>query len=80
MSIRYDRSVSESARNLAENVRRIRLQRGWTQQQLGQKIGDWPQERVSELESGRFDKKLSFVDLIAKALKVQTPELLSEQR
>lgn len=77
MSIRYEEGVCRAAETLAENVRRLRKARGWTQQQLGEKIGPtWPQERISEAESGRFDKVLSAVEEIARAFRVPVWQLL----
>lgn len=77
MSIRYEEPVSPSIKRFAENVRRLRVSRGWSQGQLGERVGDtWPQERISELESGKFDKVLSIVDEFARALKVKPWELI----
>lgn len=76
MSIRYDGEVSVSVSILAENVRRIRTERGLTQEQLGRRLGDWPQSRISELESGKFDRVLSAVDEVARALHVQPWKLI----
>lgn len=83
MSIRYEKPISPSLKVLGENVRRIRKQRGYTQQQLCERlekvrtVGEgWRQERISELESGQFDRVLSAVDDLARALKVPAWMLL----
>jgi transcriptional regulator with XRE-family HTH domain len=77
MSIRYDRPVCPSARYLAENVKRLRMARGWTQSQFGEKIGPtWPQTRISEMESGRFNRNLKALDQVARALRVPAHKLI----
>jgi transcriptional regulator with XRE-family HTH domain len=71
----------EEARELAEDlrahigyhVRRLRLERGWTQGELGERAGMHPTQ-VSQLEAGG-DCKVSTVARLAVALGVRIAEL-----
>ena len=60
---------------LGEKVRALRLQRGWTQTQLAERLG-WHQPDVSDLEQGHHAAKLDTVEQIAKAFGVKAYKLL----
>jgi predicted transcriptional regulator len=59
---------------LAANIRRMRTERGLSQEQLAAACG-WPQPRLSELEKGKQDRRLGTVEVLASALQT-TPESL----
>lgn len=62
---------------LAANVRRVRHERGMNQEQLAAACG-WAQARISALESGRQDRKLGTVEVLAASLGVTVESLLRE--
>lgn len=62
---------------LAANIRRIRHERGLNQEQLAAACG-WAQARISALESGRQDRKLGTVEVLAASLGVTVESLLRE--
>jgi len=74
MAIRHDNNFSKSAEPLAKNVQTLRMAKGWTPVQLARKLG-WGQPRVSELESGRFNRSIRYLDELAKVFKVKPHEL-----
>jgi len=58
---------------LADNIRRIRKLKGWTQQQLSEKAGTWA---IAGIESGaRTHPSYDTVAAIAKALDVDAKDL-----
>ncbi len=69
---------SATPANLAQNLRRLREVRGWTQQQLAQKSGV-PRPTVAHLESGDGNPTLSIAVRIAGALGVALETLVQGQ-
>ena len=64
-----------SPQRFAVRLRRIREQRGLTQEELAQKSGV-SRAYLSRLEMGRHDPPLSRLRTIAKALRVKVSELV----
>jgi transcriptional regulator with XRE-family HTH domain len=62
---------------LAANMRRLRLRAGWSQQQVGEKIGGWPRQAVSAAEGGKRAFALDDVDRIAAAFGRTVTEILT---
>jgi len=63
------------AKRLAMRVKEERERRGWTQEQLAEKAGI-SRGFLARLETARHDPKLSTLEKIAKALKVDIAKLL----
>lgn len=64
-------------RLLARNLRRLRLERKLTQDELAAEAGV-RQALISELESGKIDVRLDTLQRIASALDARLAELLEE--
>ena len=64
-------------RLLARNLRRLRLERKLTQDELAAEAGV-RQALISELESGKIDVRLDTLQRIAVALNARLAELLEE--
>jgi len=64
-------------RLLARNLRRLRLERKLTQDELAAEAGV-RQALISELESGKIDVRLDTLQRIAMALNARLAELLEE--
>ena len=64
-------------RLLARNLRRLRLERKLTQDELAAEAGV-RQALISELESGKIDVRLDTLQRIASALNARLAELLEE--
>ena len=64
-------------RLLARNLRRLRLERKLTQDELAADAGV-RQALISELESGKIDVRLDTLQRIASALNARLAELLEE--
>lgn len=63
---------------LAENVRQLRTDRGWSQGRLAEEIGvSYP--RISEIENGNANPKLHTISRIAEAFGVSVADLLSDR-
>ena len=62
---------------IGDKVRALRLQRGWSQEQLGAMIG-FSQSKISKIERGDWDS-LSDLKLIARALGVKLKELIDDE-
>ncbi len=60
-----------------DSLRQIRLQKGWSQQDLADKAGVG-QDTISSIESGRREPHPSTLRKLAAALGVQVPEFFSE--
>ena len=67
--------MSNSAKKLGENIRRIRLAKGMTQGDLCRKL-EVDRAYMSNVESGKKNPTLSTITNIAKALAVSVDELL----
>jgi len=65
----------DTQRRLVMNIKRLREQKGWTQEALADKAGlSWGY--IARLEIGRHDPSLSTLVKLAKALKVTVGELV----
>jgi transcriptional regulator with XRE-family HTH domain len=60
--------------NFGRNVRRIRLEKGFTQEELAESAGI-SQVQIARIESGKINTSISTVVAIAKALGVGEGEL-----
>lgn len=67
--------MSNSAKKLGENIRRIRLTKDMTQGDLCRKL-EVDRAYMSNIESGKKNPTLSTIERIAKALGVTINELL----
>jgi len=67
--------VSNSAKKLGQNIRRIRLAKGMTQGDLCRKL-EVDRAYMSNVETGKKNPTLSTIERIAKALSVSVDELL----
>ena len=66
-------------RLLARNLRRLRLERKLTQDELADEAGV-RQALISELESGKIDVRFDTLQRIASALNARLAELLDESK
>jgi len=62
---------------LARNIRRLRLAKGWSQEQLAIEAGDLRQALISDLENGRGNQRLGTLKKVAAALGVKVADLLT---
>ena len=63
----------------ANNIRQLRKARGWSQEELGARVGeDVTGATISRLESGRMRLTHAWMVKIAKVLQVSVSELLAE--
>ena len=67
--------MSNPAKKLGENIRRIRLAKEMTQGDLCRKLG-FDRAYMSNVESGKKNPTLSTIERIAKALVVSIEELI----
>ena len=67
--------MTDTAKNLAGNVRQLRDRRGLTQQQLAL-LSDIPRPTLASLESGAANPTLSVLTRVAAALQVSIEELI----
>jgi len=67
-----------SARIVAENLRRLRLERKWSQEICAEKCG-LHRTYIGAVERGERNITLATLDTIAQALKVSTIELLTKR-
>ncbi len=67
--------MSNSAKKLGDNIRRIRLAKGMTQGDLCRKL-EVDRGYMSNVESGKKNPTLSTIERIAKALDVSIDELM----
>ena len=74
---RYTKTVdmSNSAKKLGDNIRRIRLAKDMTQGDLCRKL-EVDRAYMSNVESGKKNPTLSTIERIAKALNVSIEELM----
>jgi transcriptional regulator with XRE-family HTH domain len=71
---RFPARNSAGAKILASNVRRIRKERGWTQDRLAAEI-NVEQAAISLIENGRANPTLLTIESIAKVLSVGLGDL-----
>jgi ribosome-binding protein aMBF1 (putative translation factor) len=69
----------EAAEALAENVRRLRVQRELSQGKLGEAVGS-DQAAISLIESARSNPTLKMIESIARKLDTTAAELLRKRR
>lgn len=69
---------AQIASNLAKNVQELRVERGWSMDELAKKSGI-SKGSISHLEFGRYDPKLSTVLALAKVLGVSLERLLGKK-
>lgn len=62
---------------IGDRIRALRRQRGWSQEQLGERVG-FSQSKISKIERGDWDS-LSDLRLIAKVLEVPIEELVKDE-
>ena len=65
--------------SIGENIKVLRLSRGWTQEQLAQKLGV-SNRSVSRWENGNTMPDLSILPLLGEELGVRVTELLNGER
>jgi transcriptional regulator with XRE-family HTH domain len=70
-------AIKSSAELLAQNVRRLRIDRGWSQMTLAERVGK-PQSRISEIERAAFQSHISVIDELATVFGVDPAELLKD--
>ncbi len=63
---------------LAENIRKIRKKKGWSQKELGEMIGSHL-SHVNRIETGKYKPSLDVLKKIADALEVSLDFLVSEK-
>ncbi len=74
------RAGSQAARQiLARNVRRLRLDRGLTQEALAN-AANLRQGFISDLESAKLDVRIDSLDRLAKAMTVRMSDLFEENK
>lgn len=67
--------MSNTAKKLGENIKKIRLAKGMTQGDLCRKL-DLDRSYMSNVENGKKNPTLSTIEKVAKALEVPTGRLL----
>ncbi len=60
---------------LGANVRRLRVEKGWSQEDYADRAGIH-RTYVSDIERGRRNTTITIVEKLAKALKVKASELI----
>jgi len=70
-----ERSLDTLVQDCCNNIRKIRNRRGYTQEKLGE-ISGLGRIRIVEIENGRYEPKLSTLNVIALALGVKVYQLL----
>lgn len=75
---RFPARDSAAAEALAQNVRRLRKEKEWSQDQLAAEVGI-EQNVVSLIENGRANPTLLIMEDIARALDVRISDLLEAQ-
>jgi transcriptional regulator with XRE-family HTH domain len=71
---RFPRREAAAAKLLASNVKRLRKERNWTQDDLAAALGI-EQQAVSLIENARSNPTILMVDAISRALGAQVAEL-----
>lgn len=67
--------VTREMRIIAENVKSLRISKNLTQEELAVRCG-LPAPRISEIERGCYDSRVSTIARVAKALGVAAASLL----
>lgn len=76
---RFPARDSAATTTLASNVKLLRKDKGWTQDQLAAAV-EIEQTAVSLIENGRSNPTLLILEDLAAALDVELPDLLSAQK
>lgn len=63
---------------LAENIRRVRKKKGWSQKELGEMIGSHL-SHINRIETGKYKPSLDVLKKIADALEVTLDYLVSDK-
>lgn len=63
---------------IGENIKRIRLEKGLTQKQLGERLGKISQQQIGQWETGKANPKIETLQKIANGLGVSIKELLQD--
>jgi transcriptional regulator with XRE-family HTH domain len=71
--------VAVDAKNIASNVRRLRVEAGLTQGQLAERA-DMADATISRIERGRLEPSSTLVAKLAQALKVKVDDLLGSPK
>jgi transcriptional regulator with XRE-family HTH domain len=71
--------VAVDAKNIASNVRRLRVEAGLTQGQLAERA-DMADATISRIERGRLEPSSTLVAKLAQALKVRVDDLLGSPK
>lgn len=72
-----ERSDEEVAMALGERIRQLRKERGWSQAELGSKVGT-DSQRISRYENGRITPSVEALVRLADALEVSVDYLVRE--
>lgn len=62
--------------DVGKKIRNIRIHRGMTQKELGEKLGGVSQQQIGRWENGKVNPKINTIQKIATALNVNINELL----
>lgn len=62
--------------NPYENIKKIRLKKGWTQTQVAEKVGYTSKSMVAKIEKGEVDLPLSKITAFSEAFSCTESELL----
>ncbi|TKT71406.1 helix-turn-helix transcriptional regulator [Afipia massiliensis] len=71
---RFPARTSQTAKALGRNVRRLRKEKGWTQDELAAKV-KLEQTAISLIENNRANPTLSTLEALAAAFKIPFVEL-----
>lgn len=71
--------MAVDAKNIASNVRRLRVEAGLTQGQLAERA-DMADATISRIERGRLEPSSTLVAKLAQALKVKVDDLLGSPK
>ena len=63
--------------SIGEDIKRMRIEKNMTQQELGQKLGGISQQQIGRWETGKANPKKETIEKIAKALDVDPYSLYS---
>lgn len=63
---------------ISSNIKRLRQERGWTQEQLAEKV-DVTRSTVTQWETGWSQPRMGAVERLAAAFEITVPELVSDE-
>jgi transcriptional regulator with XRE-family HTH domain len=64
-------------KNIGENIRRIRLEKGMTQMELAFACNEIDYSQINRMERGKVNFSVSYLSLIARALEISPADLLA---